>query len=61
MLDEASLQEVIEVVYQLTVPYDAPLAPNCKVVSGGRTYEVVKLDMDHSWRAARRALIVEMR
>lgn len=61
VLEEASLQEILPVQYQLTVPYDAPLAPNCKVVTAGRTYQVVKLEIDHSWNVSRRAIMVEVR
>jgi hypothetical protein len=60
-LEEASLQEILPVQYQLTTPYDAPLAANCKVVHNGHTYQVVKMDIDHSWNVSRRAIMVEVR
>lgn len=55
-----SMQEVQKVRYQLTVPYDAPLAQDTRVEIGGTCYDVIQLDVDHSWRVARRALISEV-
>lgn len=54
-------QEVLKVKYQLTVPYDAPLAADYQVTSEGHTYEIMQLDIDQSKRVARRAIITEMR
>jgi len=54
-------QETMEVGYQLTVPYDASLAPDYQIITWGKTYQVKKLAVDHSWRVSRRAEVVEVR
>lgn len=54
-------QETLDVQYQLTVPYDAPLNDNNRVVINGNTYEVLQLDRDHSWNVSRRAIVNEVR
>lgn len=61
LMTTVQLQELISVQYRLTVPYDAPLTPNCKVVYAARTYQVVELKIEHSWNVSRRAIMVEMR
>lgn len=50
-------REGLIVQYQLTVPYDAPIAVNRRVTVGGDTFEIVQLSDDHSWRVSRRALL----
>ena len=54
-------RETLMVFYQLTVPHDAPIAENRRVAVNGRTYEIVQIDDEHSWRPARRAVISEVR
>lgn len=54
-------KETTVVMYQLTVPYDAPLADDRRVTIGSNTYEIVKLDIDHSKNVSRRAFISEVR
>lgn len=54
-------REALEVSYRLTVPYDAPIEQNNRVVVDGRTYEVVSLAIDHSWNVSKRAIITEIR
>ena len=56
-----AIQESLLVSYQGTFPHDAPLAENYRVVTGSNTYEVVQLDVDHSNRACRRAILSEIR
>lgn len=56
-----ALREQIEVRYQLTVPYDAPLAANYRVVHNTKTYDVLQLDIDHSWNVSKKAIVVERR
>lgn len=55
------MREQTEIRYQLTVPYDAPLAANCRVVTGGKTYDILQLDVDHSWNVSKKAIAVERR
>ena len=51
-------RETLTEMYQLTVPWDAPIADvNLRVESAGRTYEVVQLDTFHSWNVSRRAIV----
>lgn len=54
-------KESLRVLRQLTVPHDAPLALNRRVVVGSQTYEVVSLADDNSWRIDRRAILAEVR
>lgn len=54
-------REALEVSYRLTLPYDAPIAQNNRVVVNGKTYEVVSLAVDHSMNVSKRAIITEIR
>jgi head-tail adaptor len=54
-----ALRETLVVRYRLTVPYDAPLAADFRVVINGKTYEIVQLDDQHSQRVSRRAVVAE--
>lgn len=54
-------QESLTLRYQATVPYDAPLAANCRLVVNERTYEVVQLSDEHSWHFVKRAIVSEVR
>lgn len=53
-------QETIAVRYRLTMPWDAALAADCQVVVDGRTYQVLQVDADQSWRTAVRAIVSEV-
>lgn len=61
LLTTQQMQELLPVQYRLTVPYDAPLAANCKIVHEGLTYQVLELETDHSWNVSKRAIMVEVR
>lgn len=54
-------QETLTTMFQLTVPYDAPVAENRRVAHDSRTYEIVQIDDMHSGRVSRRAVISEVR
>jgi len=54
-------REALEVTYRLTLPHDAPIAQNNRVVINGRTYEVVAVSIDHSWNVSKRVIITEVR
>lgn len=54
-------KESLRVLRQLTVPHDAPLAMDRRVVVGSQTYEIVNLADDNSWRLDRRAIVAEVR
>jgi SPP1 family predicted phage head-tail adaptor len=54
-------REITTVEYQLTMPYDAPLVADRRVVINGNTYEIVQLDVDHSRNVSKRATITEVR
>jgi len=53
--------EALTVKYVLTLPHDAPMAVDYHVTTGGNTYEIIHMDIDHSWRVSRRAIIAEVR
>ena len=61
MAQEVAGGEILTVKYILTVPYGAPLAVDYRVTTGGSTYEMVHLDIDHSWRVSRRAIVAAVR
>lgn len=51
-------RETLTEMYQLTVPWDAPLTDvNMQIEIAGRTYEVVQLEVFHSWNVSRRGVI----
>ena len=50
-------REVTAYTYQLTVPYDTALVHNARVVVNSNTYEVIQLDVDHSWNVSKRAIV----
>lgn len=52
--------EKLKSMYQLTLPYDTTIAANYQVVTGGKTYQVEQMDIDHSGRVSRRAKISEV-
>lgn len=54
-------QQSVVVRYRLTVPHDADLRVEDKVQVDERTYRVLQLDADHSWRMTRRAIVSEVR
>lgn len=56
----AQAREGLQVDWQATFPYDAPLAVNRRVIINGDTYEVTQLSDDHSWRVSRRALVARI-
>lgn len=53
-------REALIVPRQLTVPYDAPIDVDRRVVIGSETYEIRELVDDHSWRVCRRAKVVRV-
>ena len=53
-------REARHALYQLTVPYDAPITLSCRVVIGSYTYEVRQLVGEHAWRVSRRAILVRL-
>lgn len=53
-------REATKILQQLTVPYDAPLSTDYRVVTGGNTYEIIQLDVVHSWNVSKRAIISEV-
>ena len=59
-LESFGSQEVSFALYQLTVPYDAPITIGCRVLVGSNAYEVRQLIGEHSWRVSRRALIIRL-
>lgn len=56
----AQLREGLRVDYQLTTEFDAPLAVNRYVTINGSNYQIVAMDIDHSWRVSRRALVARI-
>lgn len=61
MTQEVAGGEVLTVKYVFTAPYDAPLDVDYRVTVAGEAYEVIHLDIDHSWRVSRRAIVAAVR
>lgn len=57
---EAVDRETLILDYILTVPHDAPLAPDRQVEIGGLRFEVRALGETHSWRISRRAYVTRV-
>lgn len=55
-----SERETTRIMYQFTTEYDAPLLTNYRIVTGGNTYEVIQVDVSHSWNVSKRAIIAEV-
>jgi head-tail adaptor len=46
--------------YALTLPFDQAISSGCRVVHESRTYEVIRVEDTHTWRAVRRAYLRRM-
>ncbi len=53
-------RETLKKMQQLTVPHDAPLASDYRVVIATQTYEIVQLDDVHSNNVSKRAILAEV-
>lgn len=60
-VDVIGEKETMRVMYQCTVPYDAPIVEGNRLVVDGKTYQVVALAIDHAWKVSKRVLIGELR
>lgn len=56
-IDTSTERESLQTSARLTVPYDAPLAAGQRAVIDGTAYEVERLEVAHSWRVSRRAIV----
>lgn len=54
-------RETTTVMHQLTMPHNAPLNENNRVVINGNTYEVIQFTTTHSNNVSVRAIISEVR
>lgn len=54
-------REALVITYRMTMEWDAPIAQDRRVVINNKTYEVISLDDEHSWRVSRRAIVTEAR
>lgn len=57
-IEQIAAQEAMEIEYQLTLPYNAPVLQGRRAVIGGTTYEIRSIDEDKSWAVSKRARIV---
>jgi hypothetical protein len=60
-ISEALGRPVTPMMWQLTLPYDAPIAAGDRVVIDTRNHYVIQLDDGHSWNVSRRAIVEETR
>ena len=59
-MDAAAGRELEKNWYMLTVPATVAIVPDDTIVIGGDTYSVMRLWDDHSFRVARRAVVVKV-
>lgn len=53
-------RETTRIMYQFTTEYDAPLLTDYQIVTGGNTYQVIQVDVSHSWNVSKRAIIAKV-
>lgn len=53
-------RETLVKTYRLTLPHDAPLAADCRVVIGANTYGVMQIYEAHSWNVSVRGIVEEV-
>lgn len=58
--EEYALREAGVNIYQLTLPYNAPLAMDNRVQMGGINYEVRSVDTGKDWAVSLRAVVVKV-
>lgn len=56
-IESTGMAEAIVLEYQVTLPYDAPISAQNRLVIEGTAYEVRQLDAVHSWNVSRRARV----
>lgn len=60
-VDVVTRRETLRQVYHLTLPHNAPIAADHRVLINGVTYDVVELSDAHSWNVTRRAVVAAVR
>lgn len=56
----AAMKEALDMLYQLTVPYDTDIRIGYRVTTGGKQYEIRQLSNAHSWNVSKRAIILRI-
>lgn len=60
-IDYTASREALIRKWQVTLPHDAPIVPEARLVISGVSYDVVVIHDNHSWRVSRRCEIVEVK
>jgi hypothetical protein len=60
VIETLAEREAMLVYYRLTVPFDADLRADDKVILAGVSYQVVALWDQHTLRTARQAIVVQV-
>ena len=50
-------KETTMIMYRCTLPYDATVTADDRITIDGENYEVVQLNVDHSWNVSKRIVI----
>ncbi|MBX3061819.1 MAG: head-tail adaptor protein [Anaerolineae bacterium] len=58
--DQFALSEGLTSAYQLTLPYNAPLEADQRIVIGGDAYEIRRLATAHDWNVSQRVLVTKV-
>lgn len=59
-LDVNLSKETLTIMYQCTLPWDAPIVPDNRLTIAGEDYEVVQMSVDHSWNVSKRCIITRV-
>lgn len=57
MIADIAGRESLENLRQLTIPYDSTIAHGYQVIINSRTYQVIDLIDEHSWKVSVRAVV----
>ena len=60
-VDYTANRETLIRKWQVTLPYDAPIVPDARLVIGGVTYDVTLIHDVHSWHVSRRCEVAEVK
>ena len=59
-MELAASREVVQSLFQLTVPYDTAITVDQRVIIDSITYEIKVLHATHSWNVDKRATVTRI-
>lgn len=57
MVERIAGKETMEIEYKVTFTYDVPLDADRRIELASKDYEIVAMNVDHSWRVCRTAYV----